>query len=276
MEKILIATDLSAGSTSAIQFAYKLSQLKGATLIIVHVYHLLKPRSWRSHRFENYRQARREFVSTKLSKFLGRIFSKIEAPAVNFEIDLQMNPNIVTTILRCAAKHKCTCICLGIHGAGKLKQTVGATANKLITKSPVPVISVPDFYKTRAINSICYASDMINYQKETKKVVEFVKALDIEIRILHVVCSGDILLKPRLLETRLLKRTGVGVKVKYVLRSSANTLIEDIDLAIKKIRPSLVIFFINKSKHYLNSILYSSTTQELSLFRKVPILTFKK
>ncbi|WP_270089281.1 universal stress protein [Sphingobacterium sp. SYP-B4668] len=276
MEKILVATDLSAGSTSAIHFAYKLSQLKGATLIIVHVYHLLKPKSWRPHRFENYRQVRREFILTKLNKFLNRIFSNIEAPAVNFEIDLQMNPNIVTTILRCVSKHKCTCICLGIQGGGRLKKTIGASANKLIAKSPVPVISVPSFYKTKTIDSICYASDMTNYQKEIKKIVEFVKTLNFEIKLLHIVSPREIMLKATLLEARLFKRIGVAVKVKYALRTSTNTIIEDIDLAVRKIRPSLVVFFINKSKHYLNPILYTSTTHELSRLRKIPILTYKK
>ena len=187
-----------------------------------------------------------------------------------------MNPNIVTTILRCVAKHKCTCICHGIQGGGRLKKTIGASANKIIAKSPVPVISVPSFYKTKTIDSICYASDMTNYQKEIKKIVEFVKILNVEIKLLHIVSPREIMLKATLLEARLFKRVGVVVKVKYALRTSANTIIEDIDLAIRKIRPSLVVFFINKSKHYLNSILYSSTTEELALFRKIPILTYKK
>ncbi|TDQ76384.1 universal stress protein [Sphingobacterium yanglingense] len=276
MEKILVATDLSASSISAIQFAYKLSQLKGATLIIVHVYHLLKPKSWRPHRFENYRQVRREFILAKLNKFLDRIFTNIETPIVNFEIDLQMNPNIVTTILRCVAKHKCSCICLGIQGIGRGGEAISTSANKLVAKSPVPVISVPSFYKTKTIDSICYASDMVNYQKEIKKILGFVRNLNIEISLLHVIASKETLLKAKLLEARLFKRIGVAVKVKYVLRSSTSALIEDVDLAIRKMRPSLVVFFLNKSKHFLNSILYVSTVQGLSFLRKVPILTYKK
>ncbi|WP_164122303.1 MULTISPECIES: universal stress protein [Sphingobacterium] len=276
MEKILVATDLSANSTSAIHFAYKLSQLKGATLIIVHVYHLSKPKSWRSQRFENYHQTRREFILAKLKKILDRIFSGIEAPVVNVEIDLQMNTNIVTSILKCVAKHKCTCMCISTQGAGKIKNTIGTSTSKLIAKTRIPVITVPSSYKIKTIDSICYASDMANYQKEIKKILEFVKSLNIEIKLLHIVSPLKILLKTTILEARLLKKVGIVVKVKYVLRNPTNTLIEDIDIAVRKIRPSVVVFFINRSKHYLSSIFYASALQPIPLFRKIPILTYKK
>lgn len=276
MEKILVATDLSANSSSAILFAYKLSQLKGASLVIVHVYHLLKPKNWRSHRFENYHDARKEFILTKLNKFLDRIFSTIEAPIIDFEIDLQMNPNIVTSILKCVTKHKCTYMCISTQGVGKLKQTIDTSASKLIAKAPIPIISVPSSYKSKSIDSICYASDMTNYQKEIKKIIDFVKTLNIEIRILHIVSPPEIPIKKPLLEARLLKKTGLAIKIKYAPRTLANTLIDDINAEIKKIRPSLIVFFINRSRHYLNPKLYNSDTQSLSLFNKTPILTYKK
>lgn len=276
MEKILVATDLSANSTSAIHFAYKLSQLKGASLVIVHVYYLSKPKSWRSHRFESYHQARREFILTKLNKILDRILTTSEAPAVDFEIDLQMNSNIVTTVLKSVDKHKCSCMCIGTQGAGKIKQAIGTSTSKLIAKAPIPIISVPSSYKTKDIDSLCYASDMTNYQKEIRKIIEFVKTATIEIKILHIVSPLEIPLKATVLEARLFKRTGIAIKVKYVLRIPTNTLIEDIDIAIRKVKPALVVFFINRSRHYLNSMLYSSGVDRLSLCRKFPILTYKK
>lgn len=276
MEKILVATDLSANSASGIHFAYKLSQLKGATLVIVHVYHLMKPKSWRSHRFENYHKARKEFISVKLNKFLDRIFSSIEAPIINFEVDLQMNPNTVTTILRCVAKHKCTYMCISTQGAGKFKKIIGASASKLIAKAPIPIFSVPSSYKTKTIDNICYASDLTNYQKEIKKIIEFATTLNIEIRLLHIASPTEVILKSTLLEARLFKRTGIVIKVKYALRNPTNDLVRDIDIALKKIRPSLAVFFINRSTHSLNSMLYSSYIPSLSLFKKIPILTYKK
>lgn len=276
MEKILVATDLSAHSASAIHYAYKLSQLKGASLVVVHVYHLLKPKNWRSQRFENYHKIRKDFILTKLNKFLDKILSSIEPPLINLEIELQMNKNIVTTILKCVEKHKCTYMCIGTQGTGKLEQTTDKTANKLIAKVRIPIFSVPSSFKMRPITSICYVSDMINYQREIKKILEFVKPLNIELGMLHVASSSEIIPKRTLLETRLFKRTGVEIKIRYVLRNPTNTLMEDIDIAIKKIRPSLVIFFISRSKNYLSSVLYSSHIPPLSLFKKIPILTYKK
>lgn len=276
MEKILVATDLSINSTSAIYFAYRLSQLKGATLVIVHVYHFLKPKSWRSHRFENYHEARKKVILARLNKFLERIIGSIDASAVDFEIDLQMNSNIVNTILKCIAKHKCTYMCIGMNGGGKEKKIIGASATKLIIKAPIPVFSIPSSYKAKSIDSICYVSDMSNYQKEIIKIIELANAIQLEISILHIASPFELLPPTKLLAARLFRRTGVSIKIKYARSNSTNTLIEDIDIAIKKIRPSIIAFFINKTDLYLSPTFYTPSIPSLSLFKKHPVLTYKK
>lgn len=276
MEKILVTTDLSVNSAAAILFAYKLSQLKGATLVILHVYHILRPKSWRSRRFENYNKAREEFLLTKLNKFLHQIFSAVEAPEVNFEIDLQRNSNTVNTVLKCVAKHKCTYMCISTQGTGKLKKAIDPLVSKLITKAPIPIFTIPSSYKLKKIKSICYASDLINHQKEIKKIIEFAKTLNIEIRLLHIVSPTETVIRATLLQARLLRRTGIEIKTKYVARTPTNTIIEDIDIAIKKIKPSLVVFFINRSRRYLNSILFPADTHTFSIFNKIPVLVYKK
>lgn len=276
MEKILVTTDLSANSASAIRFAYKISQLRGATLVIVHVYHVLRPSNWREHRYESYCSSRREFILNKLTKFLDHIFSHINQPFTNYEIDLQMSPNTITSILDCATKHRCIYICISIRGAGKSKEIMGTIASKLIVKTRIPIISIPSSYKAKAINSLCYATDMVYYQKEIKKVLEFASPLKIAVKMLHIVLPTETLPKIATIETRLLKRTKSEIKVKYVLKSINNTLDEDINLAIKRVKPSLIVFFINQSTTYFNSIFYPPNAQSLSILSKIPLVSFKR
>lgn len=277
MEKILVATDLSANSIPAIQFAYNLSQIKGATLVIVHVYHVFRPKSWRTNRYENYRKERKIFILKKLHRLIDRSLNIKEELAPPYEIDLQMNPNTVSTILKCAKKHKCTYICIGTQGQGSsiIKKTIGSFASKLIAKSPIPIFSIPGTYKQKKIESICYASDLNNYQKEVRKVASLASVLQAKIRILHIFSSPQNLVKTSVIEARLFKRTGVIIKMQYSPRISSNSLIEDINSALKKIKPSIAAFFINKSTD-LNSLLYTEESPSSSLFKKIPIVTFKK
>ncbi|WP_199141980.1 hypothetical protein [Pedobacter sp. ASV12] len=117
---------------------------------------------------------------------------------------------------------------------------------------------------------------MINYQKEIKKILEFASPLKIAIKMLHIVLPTETLPKITTIETRLLKRTKAEIKVKYVLKSVNNTLDEDINLAIKKVKPSLIVFFINQSTTYFDSIFYPPKVQSLSILSKIPLLSFKR
>jgi len=275
MEKILVATDLSVNSISAIRFAYNLSQTRGATLVIVHVYSISKPKSWRMQRFENHKKTRRDFIWNKLSFFLDQVFSSRGLTNVKYEIDLQMNANTVGTILKCAARHKCSHLCISTHGLGKNKNVIGHTARKIIAKSPIPVFSIPSLYKENKTERICLVSNMMNYVKEIKKVTSHGHLQHDEIRLLHIASDIEDKIKTNHLDTRIFKRTGVALKSKYAIRNPSNTLLQDIDKAVKKIRPSLVIFFIKRTQQS-KSTLFDADTPALSLYKKIPLLLFKK
>ncbi|RZJ64634.1 MAG: universal stress protein, partial [Flavobacterium sp.] len=74
MENILVATDLSSNSASAIRFARNFAQFRDIKLVIVYVYHVRKPHSWRTQRFEAYLQVRDLYLTNKFNKFLEKIF----------------------------------------------------------------------------------------------------------------------------------------------------------------------------------------------------------
>lgn len=276
MTKIVVATDLSPNSTSAVHFAYKLSLLKSATLVVVHVYHVAKPKNWRSHRYENYLKAREQFITARVENYLDRIFNAYDEPPIDLELDIHMSPNTVTTILQCATRHKCIYLCLASRGAGKSNNVIGSHASKLLGKSPIPAFCIPSNYKRKPIDTICYASDMTNFSKEIRKVIEISIPNNIEIKVLHIVTDEPALLKKSILESRIYRKTGAQIKVKYFGKNPNSSMIEDIDIAIKKIRPSLVVFFINRSQHHSTTILYDPHIHNTNMFKKIPILIFKR
>lgn len=276
MTKILVATDLSPNSTSAVHFAYRLSLIKSATLVIVHVYNVVKPKNWRMHRFEAYLKTREEFIVTKVDNYLNRIFNAYDEPPIDLELDIQMSTNTVTTILQCANKHKCIYLCIATKGTDKSNHVIGTHASKLLSKSPIPAFGIPSNYKRKPIDTICYASDMINFSKEIRKVIEISVPNNIGIKVLHIVTEERGLIKKITLENRIYRKTGVLIKIKYTAKNPKISMIEDIDIAIKKIRPSLVVFFINRSRHYSKSILYDPHIHNTTIFKKIPVLIFKR
>lgn len=275
MEKILVATDLSVNSISAILFAYNLSQSRGATLVIVHIYHIPKPKSWRMPRFENHLKIRRAFVEKKMAKFLDQVFSNLESPIINYKIDLQMNSNTAGTIIKCAARHKCSHLCISTHGLGKNKDIIGDTSRRIMTKVPIPVFIIPSGYKETKLDRVCIVSDMSNYLKEIKKIADNGHGDYDDIRFLHIASAHDELIKTKQLNIKILKRTGIPVKSKYSIRNPSNSLLQDVDKAIKRIKPNLIIFFIDKVKPSQTK-LYSVESPVLSMYKRIPLLLFKR
>jgi len=254
-------------------FAYNLSQANECKLIVVHVYQVVKPKNWRMHRFEDYVKSRREFLLNKINKFLSKGL-KTDHTLLNIEIHLKAANNVVNSIITCASKFKCDFLCIGTRG--KSNAIIGTTASKLIVASPVPVVSIPSRQSAKKLSHVCYASNMVNYQKEIKKVIAFAEPLDATVSMLHIVNPEENFPKFTAVETRLLKKTERQIKVKYVKRNPENTLCEDINSAVKKIKPDLMVFFIHRSQSYWNAMFHPSNIEPLSFYAKIPILSFKK
>lgn len=273
MGNILFATDLSTSSISAMNFAYNLSQVNECKLIVVHVYQVVKPKNWRLHRFEDYEKTRREFLLNKLNKFLSKGL-KTDHTLLNIEIHLKAESNVVNSIINSASQFQCDFIC--VNTRGKSNAIIGTTASKLIVASPVPVVSIPSRQSVKKLTNVCYASNMVNYQKEIKKVIAFAEPLDATVSMLHIADPEENFPKFTAVETRLLKKTERKIKVKYVKRNPENTLCEDINSAVKKIKPDLIVFFIHRSQSYWNAMFHPSNITPLSFYAKIPILSFKK
>ncbi|MET0571780.1 MAG: hypothetical protein ABWZ79_10155 [Pedobacter agri] len=117
---------------------------------------------------------------------------------------------------------------------------------------------------------------MVNYQKEIRKVITFAEPLDASIIMLHIVNAKENLPKATAIETKLLKKTERIVKVKYLKRNLEQTLCDDINTAVKKIKPGLMVFFIHRSQPYWNAMFHPSNIKPFSFYAKIPILSFKK
>lgn len=276
MEKILVTTDQSAHSKAAIRFAIKLAKQRRAHLIVLHVYHLLKPFKWTEQTFASYTDKFRDKTTKELSSFINRICQEIEEPEIAYELMLFDHTDVVDGIIAYASQQACAYICISTRGAGAIRKVFGTHTAKLISRSPVPVLCIPSAYRLKAITQVLYASDMTDYENELNKVVEFARPLQASVAMTHISYPHELMWDRALAEASLRQKANYAVQLLTPPRDLVNALLEDIELIIKKNKPSLLVLFTHQDRTIIDKLILSSTATAYSFYGKIPLLTFRK
>lgn len=276
MEKILVTTDQSANSKAAIRFAIKLAKQRKAELIILHVYHLLKPFKWTEHAFAAYTDSFRKKTVEELSSFIAEICHAINEPNVNYQLALVSNIDVVDGIVDYAGRHNCSYICISTRGAGTLTKIFGTHTAKLITISAIPVLCIPSSYHLRELKHILYASDMTDYEAELEKVIAFARPIHASVEMMHISYPYEFVFDKELMEATLKKRAHYDVSIAHRKRDITHALLDDIDEAIEVSKPSLLVLFTHRSRSMFEKLFFSSNARDYSFYGKVPLLTFNK
>ncbi|AMR29984.1 hypothetical protein A0256_00405 [Mucilaginibacter sp. PAMC 26640] len=276
MEKILVTTDQSVNSKAAIRFAIKLAKQRKAELIIVYVYHLLKPFNWTDRAFEKHGDSFREKTMAELTSFIADIYHEIHETEIHHQLVLISNMDVVDGIMEYANKHACSYICIATRGAGMLTKIFGTHTAKLITHSPIPVLCIPSAYHLKEIKHVLYASDLTDYESELAKVVAFARPIHASVDLMHISYPFEFAFDKELMEATLKKKADYDVTIVKRQRDITNALLEDIDDAIKVSKPSLLVLFTHQSRSMFEKLFYPSNAEEYSFYGKIPLLTFNK
>lgn len=276
MEKILVTTDQSTNSKAAIRFAIKLAKKRKAELVILHIYHLLKPFKWSDHAFEEYADTFKKKTADELSSFIAGIYRDIDEHEINYQLALVSNVDVVDGILDYANKHNCAYICISTRGAGAFTKIFGTHTAKLISSSAVPVLCIPSSYHLKELEHILYASDMTDYENELKKVVDFARPIHASVAMMHISYPYEFAFDKELAEATLRKKTDYKISLLTPQRDITNALLEDMDEAIRVSRPSLLVLFTHQSRSMFEKLFFPSNAEEYSFYGKIPLLTFNK
>lgn len=276
MEKILVTTDQSTNSRAAIRFAIKLAKQRKAELIILHVYHLLKPFKWSEQAFEEYAGNFRKKTVEELSSFIAEIYKAIEEPESNYQLVLVSNIDVVDGIMDYANKHHCSYICISTRGAGALTKIFGTHTAKLISSSAIPVLCIPSNYHLKELKHILYASDMTDYERELDKVIAFARPIKASVEMMHISYPYEFAFDKEFMEAMLKKKANYTVSILKRERDITNALLEDIDDAIKISKPSLLVLFTHQSRSMFEKLFFPSNAENYSFHGKIPLLTFNK
>lgn len=276
MEKILVTTDFSSNSKAGIRFAIQLSKQMKVELTFFHSYYIMKPTSWSDETFLSYEKKETDKIQKKLEQFVSSIYKSIGVSFKNKNCVVSSSIFTESSISEYAYANNFNFICMSTRGAGKLKKIFGTNTSNLINNSNVPVIAIPHTYRINKINNILYACDLRNLESELNKVVAFAKPLKSKVELLHFNSPMELISETKTIETAVKKFSKYKVKLHLENASPVNTLISNIESAIQKSKPSMLIMFTQQNRSFFQKLFLSSKSAEYSFNAKVPLLVFNK
>ena len=276
MKKILVTTDFSSKSKSGLLFAIQLASQTKFELTFLHVYNILVPTAWHVKKGEEYEKAETKIIQDKLNMFVDKIYKDLGKinTTKNYIIQSSIFPQ--NKIMEYAEQEKFDFICMSTKGAGNFEHFFGTNTSNTINNSHIPVIAVPHNYKPTAITSILYASDLVNLEKELKNVVDFSKPLKSKIELLHFTTPLETIMDHNVLEVAVKKLLKYDIKMNIKNSDLADTMIANIEMAIKNIKPSMLIMFTEQNRTLFQKIFLSSISADYSFNPKIPLLVFNK
>ena len=276
MEKILVTTDFSTNSKDGLRFAIQLASQHKFELTFFHSYYIMQPTSWSNATFAAYEKREAEKIQKNLNLFVNDVYKRMNVSPGKIKCVIRSSVLTDSNIREYAQENKFSFICISTRGAGKLKKIFGTNTSNLINHSTVPVIAVPHDYRTSKIKSILYASDLVNLENELKKVIDFAKPLKASVELLHFNSPAEIITDSKIIETAVKKFSKYDVKLHLENANPVNTLISNIESAIQKSKPSMLIMFTQQNRTIFEKIFLSSKSSEYSFNAKVPLLVFNK
>lgn len=276
MQKILVTTDLSNKSKAGLQFAIQLASQTKIELTFFHVFHVLAPTSWAFNKIEEYEKVEAKLILEKFEKFVDKIYKGMNLPKINMKCVIKSSVSPQSCIMDYAAENKFNFICISTRGAGRFNRLFGTNTSNLITKSVVPIIAIPFNYKSNKITSILYASDLVNLEKEIKIVTAFAKPLKSSIELLHLTSAIETIIDSKIMQIAINKIAKHHIKLNIKNIDLVEPMVNNIETAIKKIKPSMMIMFTEPNRGLFEKIFLPSKTVQYSFNTKVPLLVFKK
>lgn len=270
---ILVPSDFSPLSRIAVFYAAELAKSIHADIIMVAV---INPNPT-SETLLHSKKLEEEMISAvgqDAEELMREIRDKLaDAPSIQFHTITGFP--LDTVIDGRVKKFNADMIVMGSKGATGLKKVLlGSNAVAIINNSTVPVLVIPENAAFAPLKRIVYATDMNNYQDETKIVAAFARLFGAEVKILHV-HQGD---TTGALDTGAITNELTALanydKISFEV-SRGNDIAEAVDKFVTQTDADLLAMFTHHLDFY-EKLFGRSVTRRLAFHTRVPLLTFNK
>jgi len=142
LKTVLVPTDFSEASESALRYGKAMAEAFGASLHVVHVMEDLLAHAWAAEVYVSSMPQLRDEIEKESRQRLGALLMDEERKTLRAETAL-LAGNPFLEIIRYAKTHGVDLIVMGTHGRGPIAHMLlGSVAEKVVRKSPCPVLTV--------------------------------------------------------------------------------------------------------------------------------------
>ena len=276
VKKILVTTDFSKNSKAGLLFAIQLSSQNKYDLVFFHTPHILIPTALNNNSIEVYEDEAVKRFGDKLNLFVKEVYESLHITPANIDCVIKNSVFPQSNIMEYAAENNFSFICISTRGAGKLARLLGTNTGNLINHSDVPVIAVPYNYTMTPVSSILLASDLVDFKKEILQAVSFAEPLNATIELLHLTSAFEHISDLAAIETEVKEASAYPIHFNLIKKDPDTSLVTDIETAIDRMKPSIMIMFTQQNRSWFEKIFLSSKSSEYSFNAKVPLLVFRK
>jgi nucleotide-binding universal stress UspA family protein len=142
LKTVLVPTDFSEASGSALTYGKAMAGAFGASLHLVHVMEDLMAHAWAAEVYVASMPQLRDEIEKESRQRLATVFTDEERRQYRVVTAL-LAGNPFLEIIRYAKAHDVDLIVMGTHGRGAIAHMLlGSVAEKVVRKSPCPVLTV--------------------------------------------------------------------------------------------------------------------------------------
>lgn len=277
MKNLLYATDFSENSIPAFHFATMLSERLKAKLHVLHVYDMKA--TFISTVSLTYGKREEIMYKEQLEKLEDFCKKNYGSELPNYMILMVHEHGISAVgILDKVESLNADLILLGTKGSNVIKDLIiGSTATSLINNSYIPVLAVPNEYKSKPIDKIIYATAFEEADiLAVRRLVEFAEPFEAEIKLVHVSTKNEYAGEDQLAWFRdMLKQKVAYQNISCDLRFSDDVFNTLYNYFMEE-DASIIAMLERESPGFFKGLWHKDTVKRMKLQLDRPLLSFHK
>ena len=273
INKILVPVDFSSASENAFSYALGLAKTFGASLTVLHVFHIPSMMHAAASIDEKIKQEMQQEIQHKLKAFLRK--HEDAANGVHC-VAKEAYGYFIEEVKEQIAEEKYDLVVLGTEGAAGLKKILGSNAYALMDECSCPVLAIPPVASFKGINNIVFACDLFSEVKPAalNLLKTFSAGFGAKVTLVHVQENLTVGAAPQKKIIARLQAQLDGVDFSFEVLEG-----EEVDKSLRlylDTRKADLLFMMPRHQNMLDRLINGSVTREMAFRAKLPILTLKE
>ncbi len=274
MVNILVPTDFSQLSKSALKYAIKIANRLGGNVTVLHV--MTTTREIRMSMFEKIRSLDYNAVESAEEELevMIRTLSEQYKTSQPIKYDVVRGAYFPSTLLREARRLRSGLIVMGTRGAsGFTKTMLGSNTNSVIEVSHIPVLAVPERADFKGFRNVVYATDLQNLKEELEILIRYIEKFESTIHLIHIVPPGH--------QVGEIEEEIQAVLNGYKYKNIVNLVLVDHNIGtalenyVQVSRADALAMFTHEIS-FVEKVFDRSMTRKMAFHSKVPLLAFRQ